>query len=377
MLRPSSSTSSSEGAPPRGLRDVLAICAWTLLGLIVLDLVVGHLFALPADPRRQPGATAQYFNYGTSIDRKLDRQIGRDDAHSAPILVAGWIDRECRHIPQPASAGHRGLTIFGMSFTNHVADELETLDPQWTIARYSGPAAPPNHSFACFEALQQAGRDPNGIQVLGVLASSLPRMLALSGASTNFEQPMPFTFPRYEVDGQGRLMAVQPVVRSPEDLRNPAKRAAFETQLAHADAFYDPAQFGGQWADHSVFLRLLRRSYAQAEFRRRTIRLVNDGARFRADMGPPLRAMLGSFARQVRARGQRPFVILLQDRGNGSDSLAQLVGASLQEAGATVIRSDEIASVNDPRNFLPDGHFTPRVDRLIAQRLLQKINTRP
>ena len=375
MLRPSSSISSSRRPHSRRLRAVLVTCGWTLLTLIGLDIAVGQIFAVPSDPRRQPAAMAQYFDYGRSVDGKITGMIGSDDAHSAPILLAGWIDRDCRHVPEPAPASRRGLTIYGMSFTNHLADQLERLDPALAITRYAGPGASPNHSFACFEAVQAAGRDPNGVQVLGVLASSLPRMLSLTGASNTFEQPQPFTFPRYQLDGRGQLVAIEPAIRSPEEMRNPGKLADFEAQLARHDAFYDPLQFDGQWADHSVFLRLLRRAYAQAEFRNRRLRLISDGAQFREELGPPLRAMLMRFARQTRARGQRPIVVLLQDRGSGTTSLARLVGPSLAMAGATVVRSDDIASAGDPRNFLPDGHFTPEVDRLIAERLLQAINS--
>jgi hypothetical protein len=375
MLRPSSSISSSERKRSRRLRGVLAICGWTLLALVVFDFVLGRIFAMPTDPQRRPGAMTQYFNYGRSIDGKIARMFGADDAHSALILAAGWIDRDCRHVPPPPRPSQRGLTIYGMSFTNRVADQLEQLDPGFAITRYAGPGAPPNHSYACFKAVQRVGRDRNGIQVIGVLASSLSRMLALSGASTSFEQPQPFTFPRYKVDDRKQLIALEPLIHTPEELRDPARRAAFAAQLAKADAFYDPIQFGGPWADHSVFLSLLRRAYAQAEYRRRSLRLVNDGRDFRPDLGPPLRALLLSFTREVRARGQRPMVILLQDRGNGVDSLARLVGPSLEQAGATVIRSDQIADVNDPRNFLSDGHFTPEVDRMIAEKLRSAINS--
>ena len=375
MLRPSSSTSSSERRHARRLRGVLVTCAWTLLGLIVLDVVVGRVFRLPSDPHRKPGAMVQYFNYGRSIDGKIARMIGPDDAHSAPILAAGWIDRECRDVvPAPVRPSQRGLTIYGMSFTDHIADQLEKLDPHLVITRHSGPGAPPNHSYACFQAVQRAGYDSNGVQVLGVLASALPRMLSLTGASNSFESPQPFTFPRYEIDGTGALIAVEPEIRSPKDVRNPTKWSAFKAQLEQKDALYDSLQYGGQWADKSVFLRLLRRAYAQAELRRRNVRLTNDGTQFNADLGPPLRAMLVSFTRQVRARGQRPIIILLQDRGYGAVSLARLVGPAPQDAGATVIRSDEVASVSDPRNFLPDGHFTPKVDRLIAHRVLRHID---
>lgn len=374
MLLPSSSTSSSESKRSRRLRGVLVTFAWTLLALVGLDIAIGWVFAMPTDPHRKPSQMAQYFDYGRSVGGKITGMIGRDEAHSAPILVAGWIDRECRRVPRPAPAGHLGLTIYGMSFTNHIADQIEQIDPRFTISRYSGPGAPPSHSYACFEAVRRAGDDHNGIQVLGVLASSLPRMLALGGASTSFEAPQPFTFPRYEVDSRGGLKLIEPIVRSPEDLRQPAKRAAFETQLAQNDAFYDPYQFDGQWADRSVFLRLLRRAYAQAEFRSRSFRFVHDGTQFRANMGPLLRAILISFAREARARGQRPFVMLLQDRSTGRDSLVRLIGPSITKVGATVIRSDEIANVDDQRNFLPDGHFTQKIDRLLAQRLLAAIN---
>ena len=374
MLRPSSSTSSSERKHTVRLHAVLATCAWTLLALIVLDIVIGQDFKVPADPHRRPGAMAQYFDYGRSIDGKIARMFGPDDARSAPILVAGWIDRECRHVAPPPLPGQRGLTIYGMSFTARIAAQLKQLDPRFAITGYGGPAASPNHSYACFESVQRSGHDPDGVQVLGVLASSLPRMLTMTGASTSFEGPEPYTFPRYEIDPQGALVAVEPEIRSPEDMRDPAKWAAFQAQLAKYDAFYDPIQSGGQWADHSVFLRLLRRAYAQAEYRKRSLRLVSDGMQYRPDMGSPLRGLLVSFARQVRARGQHPYVILLQDRGYGTDSLARLVGSSLEQAGATVIRSDQVAGVGDPRNFEPDGHFTPQIDRLIAQRLLAAIN---
>jgi hypothetical protein len=294
--------------------------------------------------------------------------------HSAPIISAGWIDRECNHTPPAPSLHRRGLTIYGMSFSNHVADQLERLDPTFAITRYGGPGASPNHSYACFSAVRNAGHDPNDIQVIGVLASSLPRLLTLGGATTTFEQPQPFTYPRYGLDQNGRLIATEPVIRSPADMRDQRMRIVARNQLVSSDAFYDPLQFGYQWADYSVVLRLLRRAHAQAEMRSRTLRLVNDGIQFYGEIGPILRSILVNFVGEVRARGQQPVVILLQDRGSGTDSLARLVGSSLAKSGTIVVRSDQIANVNDPRNFLPDGHFTPAVDRLIAEDLLQKLD---
>lgn len=353
-------------------RAVLATCVWTLVALVIADAAIGLVYPQPHDVRRPPGGLSLYFDYGRSIEGKLAAMIGPDDARSAPILLAGWIDRDCDPIPSPPP-GKLGMTIYGMSFTNHVADQLARIDPGLAIARYAGPAAGPNHSYACFRRVSAARGDPNRIQVLGVLASSLPRLLTLSGASTTFEQPQPFTYPRYRLDSAGRLVAEQPVIRSPEDLRDPAKRARSLEQLAADDAFYDPLLVRGSWADRSVFLRLVRRGYAQASFRRRTSELVSDGKVFRTDLAPPLRAMLLDFAGQARGRGQVPVILLLQDRGYGSDSLYRLVGPALEQAGVRIVRSDRIAPATDPRSFLPDGHFTPKVDAALARALLRAI----
>jgi hypothetical protein len=351
-------------------------CLWTVAALVILDVAVQRVFPMPADVGRPPGALAQYFDYGRSIEGKLDRSVGRTDADSTPIVVAGWIDRECRRTPPLPSAGHSGVTIYGMSFSNHIADQLEELDPALAITRYAGPGAPPNHSYACFQSVNAAGRDPNPIQIFGVLASSIPRLLTLGGLTTSFEAPAPFSYPRYRL-AAGRLVAEQPVVRSPEDLREPAKWASYRTQLATDDAFYDLWQMSQSWADHSVVLRMLRRSYAQAELGRRTNRLVNNGKDYvdNPEIGPALTTMLMQFAITSRADGKLPIVILFQDRGSGVDSLYRLVGPALIEAGVPVVSSHVIAPVTDPKNFISDGHFTPTADRLIAEQTLQAIRS--
>jgi hypothetical protein len=129
------------------------------------------------------------------------------------------------------------------------------------------------------------------------------------------------------------------------------------------------------WADDSVVLRMLRRGYAQAELARRTKRLVNDGNDYvdSHDIGPTLTAMLMQFAATSRAQGKLPIVILFQDRGSGADSLYRLVGPALMDAGVPVVSTHAIAPVTDPKNFVSDGHFTPAVDRLIAEQTLQII----
>jgi hypothetical protein len=374
MLQPSSSISSSEHRRRRRLRAVVETCLWTLAALAILDVAVQRAFPMPADANRLPGKLAQYFDYGRSIQGKLARLVGPTDARSAPIVVSGWIDRECRHVPAPVLPGRIGVTVYGMSFSEHIARQLEQLDPTLAISNYGGPAAPANHSYACFQSVNATGSDPNRIQIIGVLASSVARLLTLGGLTTSFEAPEPFTYPRYRLMA-GRLVAEQPLVRSSQDLREPVTMAAYRTQLAADDAFFDPWQMSQSWADHSVVLCMLRRGYAQAELALRTRRLVNNGKDFvdSPDVGPTLSAILLQFASTARAQGKLPIVILFQDRGTGTDSLYRLVGPALEEGGVPFVSSHGIAPVNDPRNFIPDGHVTPAVDRLIAQQTLEAI----
>ena len=85
----------------------------------------------------------------------------------------------------------------------------------------------------------------NPVQILGVLASSLPRMLSLSGITTSFEAPMPFTFPRYRLGPGGELVAEQPLITSPEELRDPDRVRRVAPDIG-AGAFQSLVPTGGE-----------------------------------------------------------------------------------------------------------------------------------
>lgn len=374
MPRLNSSTSSSSSRTLR-IRAVLATGAWTLLFLTLADIAVGLAFPWPADPRQQPGSLQSYFGYGQSIEAKLHYLVRPTDAASAQIVSSGWIDRECRHVPTAPPPGKLGVTVYGMSFSEHVRHELGQLDKNLVTTGYAGPGAPLSHSYACFQAVSQTGRDPNQVQIIGILASSVKRMLTIGGVTTTFEAPAPFTYPRYTLE-RGRLSMQEPVVRGPADLRNPVRWSAYKAQLAQVDSWYDPVLMQASPLDRSVFVGLLRRAYAQAEDRRLIERLVYDGHAFtdNPQLGPVMKTLLLDFAARVRGQGKLPIVILFQDRGSGADSLYGLLGPTLEKAGVPVVTTHAAFSVNDSRNFIADGHFTPEVDRAIARIVLAQIN---
>jgi hypothetical protein len=387
MLRSSSSTSSSEPihfrrrfGHARLRRRVFGVLSWTLAASILIDVAVGFAFRLPADPRSAGSALQNYFNYGRSIEGKLRRLVGKTPDGDAPIVRAGWLPGEC-DIGSPPLPGKLSFDIYGMSFTNMIADQMERLDPRLASRRFGGPAAPPNHSFACFLRIFAANRPLAPIQIMGVLASSVRRMETISGLTTSFESPMPFTYPRYSLTGEGHLEGRMASIGSEPDLRSalddPRKWRAFEDDLSSADYFYSRAVFEADAFDHSVMARMIRRAWGQRIVNERTDALrAKDGFSGAPDIIPVLRAMLLDFAVKARERGTRPIVILIEDRGYGGSISAPVV-PMLRANGIEFISTSTIVAPDDSGNFVADGHFTTAGFEKIAQAALGVLGRTP
>ena len=157
-----------------------------------------------------------YFQFGVD---SIPPAIGPCAASPAPIVGAGWPGQECDvgTAPVPSKIG---FDIYGMSFTNRIADEMERLDNELASQRFGGPAAPPNHSYACFLRRFAENRTLAPVQIIGVLASSVRRMETVTGLTTSFEGPMPFTYPRYSLTHDGHLEGRMPSIRTEDDLRS-------------------------------------------------------------------------------------------------------------------------------------------------------------
>jgi hypothetical protein len=262
-----------------------------------------------------------------------------------------------------------------MSFSNDIARAMQEADASIAPRYYAGPAAPPNHSYACFVAQNAARRDKNPVQVFGILASAVKGLLTLGGATTTFEKPTPFTFPRYTLGVGGRLEEVRPVVASLEDLRgalgDEARWSRYIDQLARHDLFYDPLLMRRGPADRSAILRMVRRAYAQHEFRRRAAAIEGpEGFRDHPEVGPVLQAMAGDFARRCRGAGQVPMILLIHDRPYG-DALFRLLGPTLEAERVPYFSTHLVAPTSDPANFVGDGHFTHAANERIGREALR------
>jgi hypothetical protein len=357
---------------------ILKVLLWTFIALTVIDVLAGRVFRLPADVRQVPSPLQAYFNFGRSIEGKLRSEVGASVDQDSPVVRAGWLSKECDVSTAP-SREKLSLDVYGMSFSNDIADYMAKLDPTLVIQKFGGPAAPPNHSYACFSRRVHAGRSLASVQILGVLASSLTRMKTISGLTTSFEGPQPFTYPRYILQADGQLSGFFPSIMTEEDLRaalqHPQLWRTFVDELAAHDAFYAPYIFQSDMFDHSVIGRLVRRALGQRFIRERTAAFSATGNFAGApDLPPLLRVMLLDFADKTRRAGSRPIVILIENRDYGG-VLTEMLAQALNSQHIEFLATSAVASSSDPANFVPDGHFKPEVNEAIARAMLALLRT--
>jgi hypothetical protein len=349
------------------------VSLWILVALILIDAVVGRAFRLPTDPRQAPSSLQAYFNYGRSIAGKLRYEVGANAEQDSPIIGAGWLAHECDVSTIPAR-DKLSVDVYGMSFSDQIADQMARLDRNLAIQKFGGPGAPLSHSYACFIRRISARRPLASVQIVGVLASSVIRMTTISGLTTSFEAPQPFTYPRYTLGSDGQLMGFFPSIETRDDLRaalkSPEKWQVFLSELATHDTFYAPEIVQSDILDYSVLGRMVRRALGLHLLRDRTSSVLagNDftGA---SNIPPLLRAILVDFAEKARAAGSRPIVILIEDRGYGG-VLSRVLAPALNAKRIEFLATSAAASSNDSANFVADGHFKPETNRAIARLLL-------
>jgi hypothetical protein len=351
----------------------MATIGWTIAALAVLDVAIGLAFRMPQGNAAAPSSMQRYFDYGTSTGTKLRRMVGpteRDDAFNMRI---GWLPAECGKRPEPAT-GQIGVDVYGSSFSEHIAHLLQELEPTLHVENFFGPQAPTSWSYTCFRQRDDADQSKAKFVTIGVLGSALRRMLTQTGSTTSFENPQPFTYPRYSVSREGGLVAAWPTIRSQADLRaalaDDGKWRAFRAGLSRHDRFYSPLLFSGAWADASVTLRMIRRAYGQHEIRKLTDDMrARDGFSGAPEMKRALEAMIQDIGQRTRARVKIPIFVLFEDRGFGT-TLTDTFAPMLAARGIPYVASSALASSDNPANFISDGHFTPEVERKIAMAVL-------
>lgn len=357
-------------------KETLRIALYVVLWIALADWAIGRVLA---SDRASVPELQRYFEYGRSVEGKLAQMLA--GVRDARILGAGWVDEAIQgQLPAVRDAGtDLLLAAYGQSFTMNAVNRAAEIDRRLTLRLVGGPGAPASHSYWAYErdvALRKAD-----VVVFGVLSSTVGQMSSMSGLISMFENPAPFTYPRYRIV-EDRLQAELPVIRSEAQFREAfsarsAQWQSFKRQLAASDKGYDAFIFEESWLDASVVGRMVRRGWVAHN------RGYDVGV-FAADSGfdpgseevRVLRRLLLELDAQARSRGERLIVLLLHTKGHG-DRLHAVLKDTLEEAHIEYLSSHSVFSANDPSNFVPDGHYTLAANDALARALRDRIRRRP
>ena len=90
-LSTSNSESKEIASSELTVRKVFTAVIWSLVWLILIDVTVNILFAMPTSPNVLPSKMQMFFNHGRSVEGKIRRMVGVDKEATAKIAYAGWI----------------------------------------------------------------------------------------------------------------------------------------------------------------------------------------------------------------------------------------------------------------------------------------------
>jgi len=350
-----------------------------LFWLFLVDVGINLLFPFPTKVNPTPSNLTRYFDYGRSIEGKLNRMVQESAANSDAIIDSGWLDPESwENLPQaPQGDDDLLLTGYGMSYSYDAMQALAEVDGNITMRDIGGPSAPPNHSWAAFKADTQ--RQNADVVMIGILASSINRMNSLSGLSWTYEHPSPYTYPYYYLNQKNELAAIAPAITTADDFVDAFNRKddnwqRLQTQMEQYDQAFDPFVFHHNLSDRSAIIRLIRRGWASRA------RSIGEKSLFTPESGfnpeapeiKTLKAILTEFVTQVKDADQTPVILLLNNQGYGS-SLYDVLAEHVNSLDALVVSTHEIVPAEDPKNFLGGSHFTPEANRKIGKVLQTKI----
>ncbi len=340
-----------------------------LAALVALDLAAAGALSV-FEEKGIGGSLVNYFEYGRSTPGKIAKWQAEPDLPGNLYKVAwrpGALKYSAESFAKEVEGPKPVIRAYGMSFTDRILSHAETERPSLAVDSMGGPGASPNYVFAQFLD-DRENRRPGDVAIIGILASSVSGMGAMSNQTRVFEQPAPFTFPIFRPTGGHGLERLDPIIESLEAqnalAQDPDRARAWHAQLAEEDKLYSPFAYALPWLDRSPFMRLVRRSLATSDISRREVSVLGD-----PDMLEALRRIVASFAKIAREDGQIPIVILLQNRSGAPDLMAVLENI-LEEGDIPYLLTSDIVDPSNPSIFEGDGHFKPEVDARLATAFL-------
>ncbi|OQW87356.1 MAG: hypothetical protein BWK78_09230 [Thiotrichaceae bacterium IS1] len=321
-----------------------------------------------------------YLEYGRSVEGKIRRMVGKTDDTTAFVTTIGWLERgdaDDNKLTEVTTPSNTLVAIYGMSFAQHISEQLSKLSSSIEIRFLGGPSAPPNHSYA----LYQLGRGKHKAKVVawGILASSVVGMTTMTSLNKSFEYPSPYTYPKYRVVNSD-LQVQYPPITSMADFRatlsDQKKWSNYVDYLKTEDSYYQPFLFHESFIDNLATVRFFRRSLSNRYNKKVIASIYQSDTGFRPDTVEikALQMMVAEFARQVREDNQLPLLMLFNNQGY-SDHLYQTLSDVILKYKIPTMSSHNIVATDNPKNFMADGHFTPSADRKMAEETLKIIVT--
>ncbi|MCF6203630.1 MAG: hypothetical protein L3J59_08170 [Methylococcaceae bacterium] len=354
---------------------MVKLILWSLLSVICIDLSINYLVELPKN-NLPSSSLSQYFDYGRSIESKIFRLVGKDDSEAASISKVLWFTPLVDDNKPKIKENHKKrVVIYGMSFSNHIGKIIAELDQTLDVKMFAGPSAPLNHSYNYYQ--QHRPHNKGDIVILGILASSVPKINSLSHMTANFESPLPHFYPRYHFDSKNNLVKKQIKVNSLSELRkimnNESSWNYIKKTLEKEDSYYDSVLFLSNFTDKSIYTKLLKRAWGQKHASMVLQQYHDKNGYKNTDRLIDLSgALVLNFAKQVRSDGAIPFVVLFNDRGF-NDHLFSMLQPVLDEKNIPFYSTHNEFPATTLTNFITDGHFTPEIDRIIAASVLKEI----
>jgi len=358
-------------------RPYLALL-WIGAYLVLIDIGINISFPYPKDPRNiSPSGLQQFFEYGRSVEGKLDGMTRKTNEESAPILATGWISDPRIKTFSNAQTGENKpvVTVYGMSHSVQLAEDMAKIDNSLSVRSFGAPGAVPTWSYAAY--LSDKERQYSEVVVLAVMTRGVPLICTTSGTTNHFDSVWPYTYPRFMVDN-GTLDSVSPPFISLDGYReyfyNSTKWKTYVKWLREYDKYYDPILFQRTFLDNSSLLRMLRRAYAYSSERKKGAGVYDDQKGFNAlsDEVRILKSIMVTFSAEARRNHSLPIIYIVNNVFMG-DHLYRILEPTLSAQKILFLSSHEICPPNDPRNYLPDSHFVPSKNLELAKAMIKII----
>ena len=337
------------------IKKILRTCGLVLLWLVIFDAGSQIIIKILDNDKIN-----SFFSYGLSTERQI-RDMFKEEIPMNSVLHAGWISED--------KFRERGtevdITFYGMSFSNHIADQLMEIDQDLVVRKIDGPAAPLNHSLSSF--LVDKDICDSGIVVLGVLDSALKYIESMTNDTIGGDTPMGSFYPRFVETPEG-LEQVFPGINSFEQLEvalldESLWRKNLEL-LRNYDNSYSPWIYRRNVLDYSITGRFIKRWYKSKHNEIITKKAYNN-RKFNEIVILQAEGLIRIFVEEAKKSGFVPVIILIETQLYG-DALNESLRLFLEELGTDYLSTGDIVSTTNPADYMADGHITEENNRKIA-----------